>query len=187
MQPNKISDRWKINILQDEGVPKVFSKFPMEFSGGPLDFTAIGLCVVKCPLIINITLQAHAGRFGIILLYIIVTTHCPSSTARAPHIFANSIRSTLRPSHQIRSIMGPATRPNFIHQIPATYFVIFFLLFFIVFFLPLPLRWWGQSAFTKARGCWAWIIDPSITLCRVFLWSLKGGRRKLGPIWQGKE
>ena len=79
MQPNKISDRWKINILQDEGVPKVFSKFPMEFSGGPLDFTAIGLCVVKCPLIINITLQAHAGRFGIILLYIIVTTHCPSS------------------------------------------------------------------------------------------------------------
>lgn len=62
----------------------MFSKFPMEFSGGPLDFTAIGLCVVKCPLIINITLQAHAGRFGIILLYIIVTTHCPSSTARAP-------------------------------------------------------------------------------------------------------
>lgn len=151
----------------------------MEFSGGPLDFTTLDLCVVKRPLIINITLQAHAGRFGIILLYIIVTTCCPSSAYFCQFNSLNPPALASNTKHYGPGHKAQLHPPKF----PQLTFVTFIFYLLFLFFYPFPLPWWGQNAFTKARGRWAWIIDRSIALCRVFLWSFHGPWKEVEENW----
>jgi hypothetical protein len=145
----------------------------MEFSGGPLDFTTLDLCVVKRPLIINITLQAHAGRFGIILLYIIVTTCCPSSayfcqfnSLNPPALASNT--KHYGPGHKAQ--LHPPKFP----QLTFVTFIFYFYFYFFTLFryrgevkMPLPKQGGvGHELLTGASLCVVCFYGPSMVLER---------------------